>query len=154
MAGRSETAILLVRHGESTDNVDRRLGSLAPGAPLTDRGRAQASALGVRLAARKVAAVYASPVGSCPRERARSWPRRSAAISRRATNCERSVSARREGSTAESDIARVARSTCAGCRVTSTEGLDGDEPGGAVVARMSASLARSRARIPARPSSR
>ena len=62
MAGGTETTILLVRHGESTDNVERRLGSLGPGAPLTDRGRAQASALALRLATRDVAAVYVSPL--------------------------------------------------------------------------------------------
>ena len=69
MAGGTETTILLVRHGESTDNVDRRLGSLGPGAPLTDRGRAQASALALRLATREVAAVYVVAVAPRPPDR-------------------------------------------------------------------------------------
>jgi broad specificity phosphatase PhoE/GNAT superfamily N-acetyltransferase len=140
MAGRSETVILLVRHGESTDNVDRRLGSLAPGAPLTDRGRAQASALGVRLAARNVAAVYASPLVRA---------RETGEILAASLGCDLATRdelreiglGQTEGSTAESDIARIGAQYLRWLSGHLTEGLDGDEPGGAVVARMSASLA-------------
>ena len=92
MAGGTETTILLVRHGESTDNVARRLGSLGPGAPLTDRGRAQASALALRLASRNVAAVYASPLLPA-RQTAELLPQRSPAESPLATTCGRSASA-------------------------------------------------------------
>lgn len=54
--------ILVVRHGESEGNVGRRLASVVPGEPLTERGRAQAAALAERLRQRKVAYVYTSPL--------------------------------------------------------------------------------------------
>ena len=140
MAGGIETTILLVRHGESTDNVGRRLGSLGPGAPLTDRGRAQASALALRLASRNVAAVYVSPLLRA---------RQTAEIL--AATLEGGISTRdelreiglglTEGSTAESDIARVGAQYLRWLSGHLTEGLDGDESGSDVVARMSATLA-------------
>lgn len=43
------TTVLLVRHGETTWNRDRRVQGIAP-APLTDRGRTQAAAVGRALA--------------------------------------------------------------------------------------------------------
>ena len=36
--------LLLVRHGQTMSNVDRVLDTKVPGAPLTEEGRAQASA--------------------------------------------------------------------------------------------------------------
>ena len=140
MAGGTETTILLVRHGESTDNVARRLGSLGPGAPLTDRGRAQAAALALRLASRNVAAVYVSPLLRA---------HQTAEIL--AATLGRGISARdelreiglglTEGSTAESDIARIGAQYLRWLSGHLTEGLDGDESGSDVVARMSATLA-------------
>ncbi len=140
MAGGTETTILLVRHGESTDNVARRLGSLGPGAPLTDRGRAQAGALALRLASRNVAAVYASPLLRA---------RQTAEILAATLAC--GISTRddlreiglglTEGSTAESDIARIGAQYLRWLSGHLTEGLDGDESGSEVVARMSTTLA-------------
>jgi broad specificity phosphatase PhoE len=53
--------MILIRHGESTWNQERRIqGNLDPG--LSDRGRAQAALLARRLAGRAVAAVYTSPL--------------------------------------------------------------------------------------------
>jgi broad specificity phosphatase PhoE len=139
VAGGTETTILLVRHGESTDNVERRLGSLGPGAPLTDRGRAQAGALALRLATREVAAVYVSPLLRA---------RQTADIL--AATLGRGISTRDElreiglgltdGSTAESDIARVGAQYLRWLSGHLTEGLDGDESGEDIVARMSTTL--------------
>lgn len=42
--------LLLIRHAETSDNVDRVVGSRLPGPPLTSTGRAQARDLGARLA--------------------------------------------------------------------------------------------------------
>ncbi|HYM66719.1 MAG TPA: histidine phosphatase family protein [Patescibacteria group bacterium] len=59
-ASRSSTArILLVRHGESVWNAERRIqGQLDP--PLSEEGRRQAEMLGRRLAGRKLAGFYTS----------------------------------------------------------------------------------------------
>jgi len=46
----SETAVILVRHGESVANVERRFGGHGP-TPLTDLGHAQARAAGAAIAA-------------------------------------------------------------------------------------------------------
>ncbi len=55
------TRVLLVRHGATTLSAeDRFAGSVD--APLSDDGRAQARALGKRLAAETLAAAYASPM--------------------------------------------------------------------------------------------
>ncbi len=52
--------LILVRHGESTWNIERRIqGTLDP--PLSDKGRQQAEALARRLRGLEVAAIYASP---------------------------------------------------------------------------------------------
>jgi broad specificity phosphatase PhoE len=52
--------LLLVRHGQTSANVARALDSRPPGAPLTDEGHAQATAVAARLASSPVEAVYAS----------------------------------------------------------------------------------------------
>ncbi|MGI5126691.1 histidine phosphatase family protein [Pseudonocardia sp. CA-107938] len=52
--------LILARHGQTAANVAKRLSTLPPGEPLTDLGRAQADALGARLADADVTAVYAS----------------------------------------------------------------------------------------------
>src|SRR6185437_12766349 len=139
VAGGTETTILLVRHGESTDNVERRLGSLGPGAPLTDRGRAQASALALRLATREVAAVYVSPL-----LRARQTADILAATLGRGTSTRDELReiglGLTDGSTAESDIARVGAQYLRWLSGHLTEGLDGDESGEDIVARMSTTL--------------
>ena len=51
--------VILIRHGETTWNAAGRIQGQLPG-ELNERGRAQAAALGVRLAAEPFAAVYAS----------------------------------------------------------------------------------------------
>lgn len=63
------TTILLARHGESDWNAAQRWQGHAD-RPLTDQGRAQAEALGARLAAVELAAIYASDL-----ERARETAR-------------------------------------------------------------------------------
>lgn len=52
--------LVLARHGRTAANVARALDSRPPGAPLDELGRAQAVALGVRLASWPVRAVHAS----------------------------------------------------------------------------------------------
>lgn len=141
MGGRDGTTVLLVRHAESTDNVARRLGSVAPGAPLTDRGRAQATAVAQRLRSRPVDAVYASPL-------------------RRADETGRIIGEAlglpvatidelrefglgdTEGSAAESDVARVDAQFLRWMRGDLAGGIDGDETGHEVLGRMSSGLAR------------
>jgi probable phosphoglycerate mutase len=53
------TTILLCRHGESQGNAERRFGGHGP-TPLTERGRAQARAVGHVLAGEGLDAIYAS----------------------------------------------------------------------------------------------
>ncbi len=54
--------LLLARHGQTAWNASRRFqGSTDVG--LSERGRAQAAALGQRLSGRRLAAVYVSPLG-------------------------------------------------------------------------------------------
>lgn len=53
------TRILLVRHGESRGNAERRFGGHSP-TPLSERGHAQAEATARALAAEGVTAVYSS----------------------------------------------------------------------------------------------
>lgn len=55
------TRILLVRHGATTLTAEDRFAG-STNVPLSDDGRAQARALGVRLAGEPLAAVYASPM--------------------------------------------------------------------------------------------
>jgi probable phosphoglycerate mutase len=54
--------IILVRHGETIDNVDGRWQGQAD-SPLTGRGREQASRLATALAIEPIAAVYSSDLG-------------------------------------------------------------------------------------------
>lgn len=53
------TRILLVRHGQSLGNAERRFGGHSP-TPLSELGRAQAEATGRALAAEGVTAIYSS----------------------------------------------------------------------------------------------
>ncbi|HYO62223.1 MAG TPA: histidine phosphatase family protein [Pyrinomonadaceae bacterium] len=53
------TRVLLVRHGQSQGNAERRFGGHAP-TPLSERGRSQAEATGRALAAEGVTAIYSS----------------------------------------------------------------------------------------------
>ena len=55
------TRLLLVRHGATVLSAEDRFAG-AVDAPLSDEGRAQARALGARLAKEPLAAVYASPM--------------------------------------------------------------------------------------------
>ncbi|MET7682128.1 histidine phosphatase family protein [Streptomyces sp. NPDC005423] len=52
--------LLLVRHGQTTANVDFLLDTALPGAPLTELGRRQAAALPEALADEHIEALYAS----------------------------------------------------------------------------------------------
>ena len=52
--------LVMARHGETAANVQHMLDTRPPGLPLNERGQAQAAALGARLAADPVTAVYAS----------------------------------------------------------------------------------------------
>jgi broad specificity phosphatase PhoE len=52
--------LVMARHGETAANAQHVLDTRPPGAPLNERGRAQAAALGERLAAEPVTAVHAS----------------------------------------------------------------------------------------------
>ncbi|HEX7302919.1 histidine phosphatase family protein [Lentzea sp.] len=52
--------LLLVRHGETASNIERKLDTLMPGPPLTELGRKQARELADLLASEEVTAVYAS----------------------------------------------------------------------------------------------
>jgi probable phosphomutase (TIGR03848 family) len=71
--------VLLVRHGRSTANASGLLAGWTPGVALDDAGRAQADALGGRLAALPLAAAVTSPLQRC-RETA------ALALAARATN--------------------------------------------------------------------
>lgn len=55
----SETTLIVIRHGETTWNRERRMQGTTD-TPLSDVGRAQAQALGRRLAQRAFAALYSS----------------------------------------------------------------------------------------------
>ncbi|HUQ58726.1 histidine phosphatase family protein [Lentzea sp.] len=52
--------LLLVRHGETASNIERRLDTAMPGPPLTELGHKQARELADLLAGESVTAVYAS----------------------------------------------------------------------------------------------
>jgi broad specificity phosphatase PhoE len=52
--------LLLIRHGQTIDNVHGNLGTLIPGPVLTELGREQAAAVPAALAAEDVQAIYAS----------------------------------------------------------------------------------------------
>ena len=52
--------LLLIRHGQTIDNVNGDLGTVIPGPALTELGQKQAAAIPNALAAEKIAAIYAS----------------------------------------------------------------------------------------------
>ncbi|MGI5503692.1 histidine phosphatase family protein [Lentzea sp. CA-135723] len=52
--------LLLVRHGETASNIERRLDTAMPGPPLTELGQKQARELADTLASESLVAVYAS----------------------------------------------------------------------------------------------
>ena len=52
--------LLLVRHGQTIDNVNGDLGTVVPGPPLTELGEQQAAAIPGALADEKIEAIYAS----------------------------------------------------------------------------------------------
>ncbi|GAB2828678.1 histidine phosphatase family protein [Lentzea nigeriaca] len=52
--------LLLVRHGETASNIERKLDTAMPGPPLTELGHKQARELADTLAGEEIAAVYAS----------------------------------------------------------------------------------------------
>ena len=54
--------LLLVRHGQSTYNVEGRLPGQLPGIPLTDEGRRQAHRAAVALSALPLSAIISSPL--------------------------------------------------------------------------------------------
>jgi probable phosphoglycerate mutase len=54
--------VLLVRHGQTTYNVEGRLPGQLPGIPLTDEGRAQAQRAAVALSSLPLSAVLSSPL--------------------------------------------------------------------------------------------
>lgn len=54
--------LLLIRHGRTTANAGGLLAGRTPGVELDEHGRAQAAALGLRLAAAPLAAVVSSPL--------------------------------------------------------------------------------------------
>ncbi|GAB3489609.1 histidine phosphatase family protein [Amycolatopsis cihanbeyliensis] len=53
--------LYLIRHAQSTANVEGKLNTLPPGPGLTDLGHSQAEALAERLSGEPIVAVYASP---------------------------------------------------------------------------------------------
>jgi probable phosphoglycerate mutase len=56
------TRLLLIRHGHNDYLNTNRLAGRTPGVHLNDKGRGQAQALAIRLAAVQIAAVYSSPM--------------------------------------------------------------------------------------------
>jgi broad specificity phosphatase PhoE len=52
--------LYLIRHAESTANVEKKLNTALPGPPLTNLGREQAEAMADRLRTEPITAVYAS----------------------------------------------------------------------------------------------
>ena len=61
-ASRPGLLLLLVRHGQSTYNVEGRLPGQLPGIPLTDEGRRQAQRAAIALAGLPLGAVVSSPL--------------------------------------------------------------------------------------------
>jgi probable phosphomutase (TIGR03848 family) len=78
--------VLLLRHGRTTANADGGLAGRRP-VELDDAGRAQAEAVGVRLAAVPLAAVVTSPLGRCLSTVALALPGSSPAIEERLIEC-------------------------------------------------------------------
>jgi probable phosphoglycerate mutase len=60
--GQSRKRFLLVRHGEATFNVERRLPGQLPGVALTDNGRLQAQRVAIALSGLPLSAVISSPL--------------------------------------------------------------------------------------------
>lgn len=56
------TRVILVRHGESTYNVERRVQGLCDASTLTEAGRAGAGQVGTSLQGLPIAAIYSSPL--------------------------------------------------------------------------------------------
>lgn len=56
------TTVLFIRHGHTKANADGVLAGWSPGVTLDDKGREQASALGLRLAGAPLAGVVTSPL--------------------------------------------------------------------------------------------
>jgi broad specificity phosphatase PhoE len=52
--------LLLIRHGQTIDNVNGELGTVVPGPPLTELGVKQAAAIPAALADARIEAIYAS----------------------------------------------------------------------------------------------
>jgi broad specificity phosphatase PhoE len=52
--------LLLIRHGQTIDNVNGAIGAVVPGPGLTDLGRRQAAAIPAALEAERISAVYVS----------------------------------------------------------------------------------------------
>jgi broad specificity phosphatase PhoE len=52
--------LLLIRHGQTQDNVEGKVGTAIPGPPLTELGLRQAAAIPAALANRHIEAIYAS----------------------------------------------------------------------------------------------
>ncbi|HEY2644141.1 MAG TPA: histidine phosphatase family protein [Galbitalea sp.] len=52
--------LLLIRHGQTKDNVEGNIGTAIPGPPLTALGRQQAAAIPAALAGERIDAIYAS----------------------------------------------------------------------------------------------
>lgn len=54
--------IILIRHGQARNNVERRLSGRMDGVPLTELGRQQAEDAAALLVGMNVSAIYASPI--------------------------------------------------------------------------------------------
>lgn len=52
--------LLLIRHGQTQDNVEGNIGTAVPGPPLTELGQQQAAAIPAALADEQIDAIYAS----------------------------------------------------------------------------------------------
>jgi broad specificity phosphatase PhoE len=52
--------LLLIRHGQTPDNVEGKIGTVIPGPPLTELGLRQAAAIPEALAGEHIEAIYAS----------------------------------------------------------------------------------------------
>jgi broad specificity phosphatase PhoE len=65
------TRVFMVRHGATVMSAEDRFASVTD-VDLSDEGREQARRLAERLSHEKIAAVYASPMGSYDRDRSNS----------------------------------------------------------------------------------
>jgi probable phosphomutase (TIGR03848 family) len=78
--------VLLVRHGRTAANADGGLAGRSP-VELDQTGRAQAAALGARLAGVPLAAVVTSPLPRCRQTVALALPEAAASVDERLTEC-------------------------------------------------------------------